>query len=77
MRSVEIDVECYSGGRADETPRRISFNDQVHVVTRLLSEAVEQSLATKEEIRRYKVLTDQGVVLEIVRTPAGVWRLKE
>ena len=70
-----MEVECYSGGRADETPRRIIFDDAVHVVARLLSESVEQSDATKKETRRYKVLTDQGEVLEIVRSPEGTWRL--
>ena len=70
-----MEVECYSGGRGDETPRRIIFDDAVHVVARLLSESVEQSDATKKETRRYKVLTDQGEVLEIVRSPEGTWRL--
>jgi hypothetical protein len=75
MRSVEVEVECYSGGRADETPRRITVNREVHLVTRLLSESVEQSVETKREIRRYKVLTDQGAVLEIVRLSEGPWLL--
>jgi len=75
VRSVDVEVEFYSGRRADETPRRIIFDDAVHVVARLLSESVEQSATTNQEIRRYKVLTDRGAVLEIVRTPEGTWRL--
>ena len=75
MKSVDVEVEFYSGRRADETPRRIIVDNVVHVVARLLSESVEQSAATKQEIRRYKVLTDQGEVLEIVRSPEGTWRL--
>jgi hypothetical protein len=75
VRSVDVEVEFYSGRRADETPRRIILNDAVHVVARLLSESVEQSASTKQETRRYKVLTDQGEVLEIVRSPEGTWRL--
>jgi hypothetical protein len=75
MRSVAVEVECYSGGRADETPRRISFDGRVFVVTRLLSESVERSAARNQEIRRYKVLTDQEMVLEIVRLSEGNWQL--
>jgi hypothetical protein len=75
MRSIEIQVECYAGGRAEETPRIIILDGQEHTVTRLLAESIEESAVTKEQTRRYKVLTDQGKMLEIVRSSEGVWRL--
>ena len=75
MRSIEIQVECYAGGRVEETPRRITLDGQQHTFTRLLAETIEESAGTKERNRRYKVLTDQGKVLEIVRSSDGVWRL--
>ena len=75
MRSIEIQVECYAGGRAEETPRRITLDGQQHTVMRLLAETIEESAGTKERNRRYKVLTDQGKVLEIERSSEGVWRL--
>jgi hypothetical protein len=73
MRSIEIQVECYAGGHAEETPRRITLDGQQHIVRRLLAETIEESAGTKEQTRRYKVLTDQGKVLEIVRSSEGVW----
>jgi len=75
MRSIEIQVECYAGGRAEETPRRITLDGQQLTVTRLLAETIEEHAGTKEQTRRYKVLTDQGKVLEIVRSSEGVWSL--
>ena len=76
MRPIEVQVECYAGGREAETPRRISLEGKTHTVTRLLAESIEESAVTKEQIRRYKVLTDDGRVLEIVRSSDGVWRLE-
>jgi hypothetical protein len=71
-----IRVECYSGARADETPRRISFDGQEHVVTRLLAESVEETLASGQQVRRYKLLTDEGLVLEVARSSDGSWYLE-
>jgi hypothetical protein len=73
LRTVR--VECYAGGRADETPRRISFDGREHVVARLLAESVEESLAANQQTRRYKVLTEEGLVLEVLRSSDGAWRL--
>ena len=73
LRTVR--VECYAGGRADETPRRISFDVHEHVVARLLAESVEESLASNHQTRRYKVLTEEGPVLEVVRSSDGAWHL--
>jgi hypothetical protein len=70
-----INIECYAGGRADETPRRISFGGREHVVARLLAESIEESLTSNQQTRRYKVLTNEGLVLEVVRSSDGAWRL--
>ena len=73
LRAVR--VECYDGGRADETPRRIGIDGREHVVARLLAESVEESTASNQQSRRYKVLTEEGLVLEVVRSSDGAWRL--
>ena len=70
-----VRVECYAGGRADETPRRISFDGREHVVARLLAESVEEPLTSRHQMRRYKLLTDEGLVLEVVRSSDGAWHL--
>jgi hypothetical protein len=75
MRYRTVRVECYAGGRADETPRRISFGGREHIVARLLAESVEESGASKQQTRRYKVLTEEGLVLEVVRLGDGTWGL--
>jgi hypothetical protein len=75
MTLRKVRVECYAGGRADETPRRISFGGREHVVARLLAESIEESLASNQQTRRYKILTDTGLVLEVVRSSDGAWRL--
>ena len=68
-------VECYAGGRADETPRRISFGGREHVVARLLAESIEQPFESNRQTRRFRVLTDDGLVLEVVRSDDGSWSL--
>jgi hypothetical protein len=70
-----IRVECYAGTRADETPRRIYFNGREHIVARVLAESVEESSASRQQTRRYKILTDEGLVLEAVRASDGSWYL--
>jgi hypothetical protein len=75
MKRHTIRVECYSGGRSDETPRRISFEGREHVVARLLAESIEESPASNQQTRRYKVVTGEGLVLEVVRLSDGTWRL--
>jgi hypothetical protein len=69
-------VECYAGARADERPRRIIIRGREHFVTSLLAEFVEESAATKGQIRRYKVLTDEGLVFDVRRDSDGVWYLE-
>ena len=68
-------VECYSGGRADERPRRVFIDGRAHTVARLLGAATEESFDTGERAYRYSVLTEQGSILEIKRTADGDWHL--
>lgn len=75
MKLRTVRVECYAGGRANETPRRICFDGREHLVARLLAEAIEESPLSNERTRRYKVLTDEGLVLEVVRLSDGNWVL--
>jgi hypothetical protein len=74
MTHRSVRVECYAGTRTDETPRRISIDGREHVVARLLAECLEHPLGLDQQ-RRYKVLTDEGLVLEVVRSSDGAWRL--
>ena len=75
MTTRPIRVECYSGTRADETPRRIHINGREHIVVRVLAESVEEGSASRHQTRRYKLLTDEGSVLEAVRESDGSWYL--
>lgn len=76
MTSRTIRVECYAGGRDDETPRLISFGGREHRVARLLAESIEESVDSNKQTRRYKVLTDDGLVFELLRSHDGVWALE-
>ncbi len=75
MTPAPIRVECYAGGRSDERPRRVIIENRVYVIARLLAESVEVSLITEAQTRRYKVLTDERLVLEVVRSSDGTWHL--
>lgn len=74
MTLETIEVESYAGGRADERPRSLKIRGRTYRVARLLGESVEEALESKGRIHRYKVLTDDGVVLEIARDDTG-WHL--
>ena len=75
MKLRAVKVECYAGGRADETPRRIILSECEHVVTRLLAESIEESPNSKKQTHRYKVLTAEGLVLEVLGFEDGTWNL--
>ena len=62
-----IQVESYSGGRADERPRRVMIDGREHFIDRLLSSSLEESAASKARIRKFKVMTRCGLVLDIVQ----------
>jgi len=72
-----VDVECYSGSRADERPRIIRTGGREYVVMKLLGESVEESFVGKSRRRRYKVLTREGLALNLIRAEDGDWFLEE
>ena len=71
-----IEVECYAGSRADQTPRRVHIEGRSHMIRRLLGESIEESLDKRTRAHRYRLLTDEGLVLEIIRADGGKWFLK-
>jgi len=75
MVPANILVECYAGGRADERPRRVTIGNREYFVSRLLGEWVDVPLGSNQQERRYKTLTTDGLVLDIVRSTDGAWRL--
>lgn len=76
MKHERIEVECYAGSRADERPRRVRVGNREHVVARLLSSSVCESVESREQVRRYSVLTEEGLLLELALTSDGQWRLE-
>lgn len=74
MRTIR--VECYSGSRADESPRRIIIEGRRHEVSRVLDSSVEESGQSRERTHRYRVLTGDGLLIEIRRTESGEWFLE-
>jgi hypothetical protein len=75
MMRHPIRVECYAGSRADESPRSVTIDGRKHLVARLLGESVEESVVTKTRTHRYRVLTSDGMLLEILRDSGGEWFL--
>lgn len=71
-----VQVESYAGSRADERPRRVIIEGRKHVVARLLHHSIEEHLSGNEQTDRYKVLTVEGVVLELIRAADGEWFLE-
>jgi hypothetical protein len=76
MKRHQVQVDCYAGSRADERPRRVRESNREHIVARLLGSSVEESLASKEQVRRYRVLTDEGLTLDLARASDGKWYLE-
>jgi len=68
-----ITVECYAGSRADERPRRVIIDGREHLVARLLEETLDESSDSKTQRRRFKVLTDEGIVLDVIHSGDGSW----
>lgn len=76
--SKRIEVEFYSGSRGDERPRSVTIGGRRHSVLRLLSESIEEPdtvTGPRERTHRYRVLTEDGLVLELFRTGDGGWFL--
>jgi hypothetical protein len=76
MALSRISVECYAGARADERPRRLMIGGREHLVARLLGESVEETVSGSERTRRFKVLTGEGLVLEVLHASNGDWYLQ-
>jgi hypothetical protein len=76
MKSHPVQVECYSGSRADERPRRITIDGREYVVAKLLGEWIEGSNDSTDHIRRFRVLTEDGNEIELWRTSEGAWYLE-
>lgn len=77
MERVAVQVECYAGSRADERPRRVRIEGREYTVARLLSSSVEQSRAASAVTRRFRVVTEDGLQLDLARTAAGDWFLED
>ena len=75
MKQTRAEVECYAGGRADERPRRVRAGGREHVIARLLGSSVEESIDSNGLIHRYRVVTVEGLVLDLVRTSSAEWYL--
>ena len=71
-----IEVECYAGGRADERPRRVIIGGREHRVARLLSASIEESAGSRDRLHRFRVLTEDGKVLVLLRDEDGEWYLE-
>ena len=75
MKTEPIEVCCYSGGRADERPGSVIIRGRRHLVARLLSESIEESVDKRDRSHRYRILSDDGLVLELVQLADGRWFL--
>ncbi len=65
-----IKVECYSGARADEEPRRLVFADAEIDVAEI------ENRWREPDGERWRVLGEDGFRYEIRRdAKAGLWRL--
>ena len=71
-----VEVECYAGSRADERPRRVRAGNRDYRVARLLSTSVAESVTTRQQVRSYRVLTEDGWILDLARAGDGRWTLE-
>jgi hypothetical protein len=69
---MKLEVECYSGFKADERPVRFRLNERQYLV----EEIVDQWYGTQDVF--YKVRADDGNLYILRRetsTPKGAWHL--
>jgi hypothetical protein len=69
---MKLEVECYSGFKADERPVRFRLNERQYLV----EEIVDQWYGTQDVF--YKVRADDGSLYVLRRetaTPEGAWHL--
>ena len=76
MKYEQIEVECYAGSRTDERPRRVRACGREHIIARLVSSSVCESVESRQQVRCYLVLTEEGFLLELVLTSDGQWHLE-
>jgi hypothetical protein len=76
MRTL-VQVECYSGGRADERPSRVRDGATVHAIARLLASEFVEDCTTRKRSRRFIVLTGEGLTLDLIETGDGTWYLEK
>jgi hypothetical protein len=51
----------------------VIIDGREHLVARLLEETLDESSDSKTQRRRFKVLTDEGIVLDVIRSGDGSW----
>jgi hypothetical protein len=70
---MKVQVECYSGQKADERPVRFQLDGRNYSVTELLDQWYGPGAAF------FKVLADDGnlyILRQDQSTPEGAWRLE-
>lgn len=75
MNLQRVEVQCYSGSSADERPRLVIVDGRKHSVLRLLSQSTEQTVESKDWTTRFTVLTEESLIIELIRTTGGEWYL--
>lgn len=76
VNRIPIQVECYSGSRADERPRRVTINEREILITNIIGSSVEESINSKERIHRFKVMTEDGSILKLIKSAGESWYLE-
>ena len=77
MVGLKINVQFYAGSRGDESPRRVMIGETAHDVLRVLDRAMVQDSQSRTELRRFRVLLDDGRVIDLSRAPTGEWYAEE
>jgi hypothetical protein len=75
MKGLPVEVECYSGGRLNERPRRVVIEGREHRVARLLEQSIVQSSESRSMVSRYRVEMECGMILELTLAD-GEWRAR-
>jgi hypothetical protein len=67
MTLIPVSVECYSGSKASERPRRILAGATVYEVIRATAFSVQEDVASRHRRYRFEVLTEDGSQLILIR----------
>jgi hypothetical protein len=73
MARQQVKVECYSGSRADESPRRLTMGGASREIVRILDRAAVHDAVYGAESRHYRVLLDNGDVVDLSQSVTGDW----